>query len=243
MMRAGIPNRIRPILLCGFALLPLLTAAQDVQPPRPAALHARIELTPRQIKGHPPAAVLWLSPVSADASSRNLPPGRFTLVQKNRMFMPHLLVVPVGSVVAFPNADPFFHNVFSLFNGKRFDLGLYEAGKSKDVVFSREGVSYIFCNIHPEMSAVVLALSTPYFATADQDENLHIDNIPAGEYELHVWIEGLTQPDMNRLVRRVHLGPGKSESISVDARDLSREPATHLNKFGQPYAQPAKPNY
>jgi hypothetical protein len=111
------------------------------------------------------------------------------------------------------------------------------------VVFSREGVSYIFCNIHPEMSAVVLALSTPYFAIADLEENVRLDNIPAGEYELHVWVEGLTQADLNRLVRHVNLGPGKSESISLDARGLSREPPSHLNKFGQPYAQPAKPDY
>jgi hypothetical protein len=149
----------------------------------------------------------------------------------------------VGSVVSFPNADPFFHNVFSYFNGKRFDLGLYEAGKSKDVVFSREGVSYIFCNIHPEMSAVVLALSTPYFAAADQDESLRLENVPAGEYEMHAWIEGLTQPDLAHMVRRIHLSPGKSESISLDARELSREPAGHLNKFGQPYDQSPKPTY
>ena len=243
MMCVNIPFRVCHAVLCGFALLPLLAPAQGEQPSKGAELHARIDLAPRQIKGHPPAAVLWLPPVSADAAEQTPPPGRFTLVQKNRMFTPHLLVVPVGSVVAFPNADPFFHNVFSLFNGKRFDLGLYEAGKSKDVVFSREGVSYIFCNIHPEMSAVVLALSSPYYAIADQDESFHLDNIPAGEYELHAWIEGLTQPDLDRLVRRVHLGPGKSESISLDARDLAREPASHLNKFGQPYEQAPKPAY
>jgi plastocyanin len=242
-MRVNVPFRVRHAVLCGFALLPLLALAQSEQPTWVAGLHARIVLPARQTRSHPPAAVLWLMPVSAEATSRASPPGRFTLVQKNRMFAPHLLVVPVGSVVAFPNADPFFHNVFSLFNGKRFDLGLYEAGKSKDVVFSREGVSYIFCNIHPEMSAVVLALSTPYYAIADQGESLHLDSIPAGEYEIHVWIEGLTQPDLDRLVRRVHLSPGKSESISLDARDLSRESASHLNKYGEPYEQPPKPTY
>jgi len=243
MMCVNIPFRIRHAVLCVFVHLPLLALAPGGQPSRGAELHARIDLAPRQIKGHPPAAVLWLAPVSPEAASRNPPPGRFTLIQKNRMFTPHLLVIPVGSVVAFPNADPFFHNVFSLFNGKRFDLGLYEAGKSKDVVFSREGVSYIFCNIHPEMSAVVLALSTPYFAIAGQDESLLLDNIPAGDYEIHVWIEGLTQPDLDRLVRHVHLSSGGSQSISLDARDLSRQPASHINKFGQSYEQPPKPAY
>ena len=67
------------------------------------------------------------------------------------MFEPHLLIIPLGSTVSFPNLDPFFHNVFSQFNGKRFDLGLYEAGSTRDVRFDHEGVSYLFCNIHPEI--------------------------------------------------------------------------------------------
>jgi len=240
---ANMPFRISHALLCAVALLPVQALVQDAQPPGIAELHARIDLAPGQLKGHPPAAAIWLTPISAEVAGRVLSPGRFTLVQKNRMFMPHILVVPVGSVVSFPNEDPFFHNVFSYFNGKRFDLGFYEAGKSKDVTFSRQGVSYIFCNIHPEMSAVVLALSTPYFATANPDESLRLENIPAGEYELHAWIEGLTQPDLDHLVRRIHLSPGKSESISLDAIHLSREPASHLNKFGQPYSQSPKPAY
>ena len=88
------------------------------------------------------------------------------LRQKNKAFEPHLLVVTIGSNVEFPNDDPWFHNVFSLFNGKRFDLGLYEAGTTRTVHFEREGVSYIFCNIHPEMSAVVVVLSEQLLRSA-----------------------------------------------------------------------------
>ena len=67
-------------------------------------------------------------------------------------------------LVEFPNRDPFFHNVFSLFEGKRFDLGLYEAGSTRNVIFDKPGISYIFCNIHSEMSAVVIAVTSPYYA-------------------------------------------------------------------------------
>ncbi len=241
-MYVNTPFRFRHAVLGGLAFLPLLALGQS-EPPKGAQVHAHIDLAPLQVKSHAPAAVLWLTPLSAAAASPAPPPGHFTLVQKNRMFTPHLLVVPVGSTVSFPNEDPFFHNVFSLFNGKRFDLGLYEAGKSKDVVFTREGVSYIFCNIHPQMSAVVLVLATPYNAIADQDESFQIEDISPGEYEVHVWIEGLTQQDLARLVRRVHLVPGKSEAISLDARELSRLPATHLNKFGEPYEPALEPAY
>src|SRR3989440_7930732 len=90
----------------------------------------------------------------------------------------------MGSAVDFPNKDPFFHNVFSLFEGKRFDLGLYEAGSTRSVVFNRTGVSYIFCNIHPEMSAVAVALKTPYYGISDRRGVITIPNVPAGNYDL-----------------------------------------------------------
>lgn len=123
-------------------------------------------------------AVLWLKPVAGTPSFRFTPSGTYRLLQKNRTFIPHLLVIPLGSVVRFPNADPFFHNVFSLYQGKRFDLGLYEAGSSKSLTFSREGVSYIFCNIHPEMSAVVLTLSTAIYAIADKSDSFALHDVP-----------------------------------------------------------------
>ena len=185
-------------------------------------------------------AVIWLKPAQADVAYA-VTPGKFTLVQKNRMFTPHLLVVPVGSSVAFPNADPFFHNVFSLFDGKRFDLGLYEAGSTRSVLFSREGVSYIFCNIHSEMSAVVIAVATPFYATADAQGDFHVKDVPDGDYELHVWVEGQHQDFLDHETRRVH--------VSGDAVNLGEihagppDQPQHLNKFGRPYDPDTKPIY
>jgi len=100
---------------------------------------------------------------SSQAASLKQSPIHATLTQKHKKFSPHVLVIPPGSVVDFPNRDPFFHNVFSLFEGKRFDLGLYESGTSRSVKFDRPGVSYIFCNINPQMNAIVISLDTPYY--------------------------------------------------------------------------------
>jgi hypothetical protein len=185
---------------------------------------------------------VWLSPLDK-STVPSPPPGRFKLVQKNRMFTPRLLVIPVGSIVAFPNEDPFFHNVFSLFNGKRFDLGLYEAGSSREVQFSREGISYIFCNIHPAMSAVVIALSTPLFSVADANQKIAIHSIPPGKYELNVWIEGAQQPALESLTRRFTFTAAQLAAVSIDASSLNRPAHEHLNKFGKPYAQDARPPY
>lgn len=209
------------ILLLLVLLVPALTVAQDPAATSNVDVHVRIRLPKPGPHEHAAPVVVWLQPLLGTPSRPFLPNGRYTLTQKNRMFTPHLLVVPVGSQVYFPNKDPFFHNVFSLFNGKRFDLGLYEAGTTKEVTFSREGASYIFCNIHPEMSAVVVVLSTPLFATSGTDGVYSIHDVPPGEYEMHVWVEGLTQPALDRLRRRVEISRenvdlGLVDTASVD---------------------------
>jgi len=224
-----------------FALYALLYPVSIFGQSTPASdLRLRIVLPARN---HNPAtpAVVWLKPIG---EARQLPfqgRKRYTLLQRNRMFTPHLLVIPVGSTVDFPNADPFFHNVFSLFDGKRFDLGLYESGSDKQVTFSREGVSYIFCNIHPEMSAVVVALSTPLYGIADASESVVIRNIPEGEYTLNVWVEGVPQATLSGLMRRIHVGAGTTDLGNVT---IPVAPATgHTNKFGGKYDTTTKPPY
>ena len=180
-------------------------------------------------------AVVWLEPLAGTPALPFTPHGHYVLLQKNRTFIPHLQVVPVGTAVRSPNADPFFHNVFSLFDGKRFDLGLYEAGSSKSVTFSRAGVSYIFCNIHPEMSAVVLALTTPLYAIADKNDSFALPDIPPGNYTLHVWIESISQSILEGLSRRVHVPAGAVDLGELKAPIPRGRTMTHGNKFGQAY--------
>jgi hypothetical protein len=203
-------------------------------PPAAGRGELRIKIVfARHTKARSVPAAIWLEPLPGTDALPFAPQGHYTLLQKNRTFIPHLQVVPVGSVVQFPNADPFFHNVFSLFDGKRFDLGLYEAGSSKSVTFSREGVSYIFCNIHPEMSAVVLTLSTPLYAIADPADAFDLRDIPPGDYELHVWIEGVPQTVLSGLDRRVHL-PAHVVDLGEIEAPVSAVVA-HKNKFGETY--------
>ena len=245
-MRRHVITRVLTVCLVISAAFAVL--AQSRPPSTVAKVTAHIEMSHvaasagKRMPAVPPA-VLWLKPLTPGlAIPATAPRSGYTLLQKDKMFTPHLLVVPTGSVVQFPNADPFFHNVFSLFNGQRFDLGLYEAGKTKAVTFSREGVSYIFCNIHSDMSAVVVSLSTPFYRIADAHGTFHIDGVPAGEYEMHVWVEGEQQNSLDRWTRRVNIMTA-DQDLGTTTVQLATAAQHHANKFGQPYDPAGKPVY
>jgi plastocyanin len=190
--------------------------------------------------------VAWLTPlerVAKTEAEEASPQKKFQLVQHDKTFLPHVLVVPVGTVVEFPNRDPFFHNVFSLFDGKRFDLGLYEAGASNSVRFDRVGVSFLFCNIHPEMSAVVVAVDTPYYGLSDRRGNLIIQNVPGGKYELHIWYERSLPEDLKTLTRTVAISASSKDLGTIQVPENPSFTTAHKNKYGQDYTPPPSPGY
>jgi plastocyanin len=185
--------------------------------------------------------VFWLTP-SGGHGSALVAPGHPQLVQRNKTFEPHLLVVPVGSVVAFPNRDPFFHNVFSLFEGKRFDLGLYEAGSSRNVIFDKPGISYIFCDIHAQMSAVIIALPTPYYAVSDSKGQVLIPAVPSGRYVLHIWYEAALPEQLNALTREITVSENDSSLGVVRLAAPAEPPSEHKDKYGREYDPPTPDN-
>jgi len=176
--------------------------------------------------------VVWLTSVGGQEPA---PPGSTArLVQKDKGFSPHVLPVTVGTMIEFPNQDPFFHDVFSIYHGKPFDLGLYESGGVRKVRFTQPGVSYIFCNIHPQMSAVVIALPTPFFATTAKDGSFRISHIPPGNYRLEVWDEFTHQSELASLTREIEIKARENELATILLR-ATDTPAEHLNKYGEPY--------
>jgi len=220
---------------CGALLGVSLAWAQGV------TVTARVELMNGTKGTKAPEAedvVVWLVPASGGvrpaAFHLNQVP---RLVQHNKSFEPHVLVVPVGSVVAFPNRDPFFHNVFSLFEGKRFDLGLYEAGTTREVHFDKPGISYIFCNIHPEMSAVVVALDTPYYGISDARGQVVITNVPSGKYTLRLWYESTPPETLKAMTREITISEAGSTLGVLRLTEATLSPA-HKNLYGRDYDSP-----
>ena len=112
-----------------------------------------------------------------------------SIVQKDEQFVPHLVAVTTGSSVAFPNDDPFFHNVFSLSRGSTFNLGRYASGTTRSRTFTRPGIVKVFCELHSHMSAVVRVFDHPWFTVPDDRGAFAIAEVPAGEHTVVAWHE------------------------------------------------------
>lgn len=213
-----------------------------------ATVRGRVELIntrlkPRNGKMDASGVVVWLEPLDGDAP-RGTARQKIVLDQRNKRFVPHVVAIETGSMVDFPNGDPFFHNVFSIYNGKKFDLGLYASGETRPVGFNRPGISYIFCNIHPQMSAVVIALDTPYFAVSDNQGVFAISNVAAGRYRLKVWHERALPETLAALSRNVQVSQAGLDLDLIRVSEEGYVPRPHPNKHGQEYdPQAARPGY
>lgn len=227
--------RMCTTLICAMGMMCALAQAQEV------TLSARVKVVNADRNAeaqHAENVVVWLTSVNPDAAATPVAKQPLVLTQHNKTFEPHVLVVPVGAVVKFPNRDPFFHNVFSLFEGKRFDLGLYEAGTTRNVSFDRPGISYIFCNIHAEMSAVVIALDTPYYGISNRKGEIVIPNVPIGRYSMRTWSETALPETLNTTTRDLVVSANTS-TLGVLEVSGGNVATAHKNKFGMDYEPPA----
>lgn len=169
------PNSILPLLLCcGMTLT--AHAAEDGN----------------DVSGHITLAngknAKWVA-VWLQGSAKGVPLKKAQIDQRDKTFLPHVLVVTTGTKVEFPNNDVVFHNVFAYFEAKRFDLGMYPRGSSRSEIFPKPGIVSVLCNVHPQMSAYVVVVDTPYFATTTPNGDFSINHVPPGNYQLHAWHE------------------------------------------------------
>jgi plastocyanin len=119
----------------------------------------------------------------------DLPVQHSTITQKDEAFVPRVVAITRGSTVDFPNADPFFHNVFSLSRGASFDLGRYPSGETRSKSFPGAGLVKVYCHIHSHMTASIMVFDHPYFRIPAADGTFTIDDVPAGTYQVSAWHE------------------------------------------------------
>ena len=219
----------------------MLAALTLAAPLTAATLNGRITLVSSQdpnVRKHLDysGVVIWLDPISTPArmivptSTRHV-----TMLQKNKRFTPHILAIRTGTTVDFPNYDPIFHNAFSNYDGQLFDVGLYPPGTTRSVLFRREGIVRVFCNIHPSMSAVIVVLKTDYFTVSDRTGSFQIANVPPGDYRLNIFHERATDQTLTALERTISLNAGDINLQPIAISESGYLPLPHKNKYGHDY--------
>lgn len=184
--------------------------------------------------------LVWLEPAGT-RSARKPAPAAFQMMTRNKTVSPHVLAVPAGSSVAFPNEDPISHNLFSLSQGNQFDLGLYRRGPGKTQKFDTPGLVNVYCNVHPNMSAVIHVMTSPYYAFADAAGSYAIADVPAGKYQLIAWNEqgGMSAPQPIE----ISAAGAVSGNPAVTLDSTAYRQTQHLNKLGKPYLPPSDRDY
>ena len=207
--------------------------------PRAATVSGDVEITNSReaaVRKHKDytGVVVWLEPAEGAAPAPPSPK-RVQMVQREKTFTPHVIAIPSGSIVDFPNFDPIFHNAFSNFSGMPFDVGLYPPGKTRSVAFKQPGIVRVFCNIHPTMSAIIAVLSTPWFVVTPASGKFSIGNVPPGDYQLRLFHERAVPENLHALERRITV-PGDELNLPlISISETGYIPAPHLNKYGKEY--------
>jgi plastocyanin len=227
------------LALAGVAtIVPCAVAQQVATPASRTSISGRVAIVerPGESTSDLGNTVIYLVPL--DSASPAMPAVATSIAMNGRAFVPRLRVVTPGSRVAFPNQDPFSHNIFSTATGSAFDLGLYPAGKSKDARFRRAGAVPVYCNIHPRMTAFIFVAPTPWFTQAGNDGRWTIDQLPPGRYTLRVWHERTKEVETEVTVGLSGLS---GLATQLDARGFRL--AQHKNKFGKEYDKTGKDRY
>lgn len=172
-----------------------------------------ITVVVKDASGHPVEDAV----VILDAPGRTPPPGHFTINQKNTMFMPFVLVVPVGSTVDFTNLDPFRHHVYSFSPAKKFELKLFGQGEKRSVTFDKAGIVALGCNIHDTMQAFIRVVDTPFAVKTGKDGRAIQRGAPAGAVKLSVWHPHLRAPS-NQVSVPAAAGGNATVPVSVKLR-------------------------
>jgi len=207
--RSGAPPRV----MTALKTLPAETAAQpqtvggsetDAPDKKPLAgnLHGMVKIDGKAPTG---LGVVMLWPEKG--AKKRLAKARI-VEQRGKAFAPHVMAVPVGSTVSFPNFDPIFHNVFSLSKAKAFDLGMYKNGETREVKLDKPGIVRLGCNLHANMSAYLIVVDAPHYVIVEGDGSYSFKSLAPGKYRVQAWNEQSGEPMSSSLTIKAGANEG-----------------------------------
>jgi plastocyanin len=171
-------------------------------------------------------AVVWIDKIRGGGGSAG---ARAKMRSEQKRFSPRVVVVRSGGTVEFPNADPIYHNVFSVSGGNRFDLGLYRSGAIREKTFGEPGLVRVYCNIHPQMVGFVMVVDSDFAAVTGRDGSFRFEGVPPGTHTVRAWQDEGGDGQASVTVG----GPTAPVTIRLDVTNFKPQP--HKNKFGKDY--------
>lgn len=183
-------------------------------------------LLPASANAAPSAAILVLGadgrPLTGAVVTLTLPGvptpaphGPYAMGQRNIAFAPHLLIVPVGATVTFPNFDKVRHHVYSFSAAKKFDLKLFGRDETRTVTFDKPGAVALGCNIHDVMNGVIYVTATPYAAVTGADGRVRFGVAAAGAGTLAVWHPSIRAKDNTQAQRVAVVDAGLDTTVQL----------------------------
>ncbi len=199
----------------------------SVAPLAAGTLRGRVEMLEKKGKkaGDLSEVVVWVEGPQVTPE-----PTKTTITMTKKRFEPHLVIVPVGGSVVFPNLDPILHNAFSVSGKNRFDLQLYKKPESRAQTFEHPGIVRVYCNIHPQMSAFVVVRDNPFWTQASRDGRFSIADVPAGRWVVKAW-----HPRAREISQKVAVAEEGAVDLGLTLDASRYRRAKHKNKYGKKY--------
>jgi plastocyanin len=218
-------RRLVIVTLGALAAVATPAAAQPAQPAQVGRVVGTVKVT--EADGQPvtaPDVIVYMVGFTEPPSDKVA-----VIAQKGRKFVPDLIAITANGRVAFPNFDPFLHNVFSQSSPRKFDLGSFKRNETKEKEFPNTGAVDVYCNIHPEMAATILVVPNRRHVLAAPDGKYTIEGVPPGEWQVFAYTRRATMP----VSAWVTVKPGADATVDLELV-RGAEPA-HLNKYGEKY--------
>jgi hemoglobin len=180
---------------------PRLVGSSDDDEPdaqrKPGSLKGNMTVEGKPLDG---VGMVMLYPISGNYRRRT--PKVRIVEQRDKQFSPRLLAVPPGSTVAFPNFDGIYHNVFSISATKKFDIGLYKDGDTRELKFDRPGLVRLGCNIHAKMASYIFIVDAPAYVVVEGTKEFNFKSLAPGRYKVKAWSEHSMQPAESEVIIR-----------------------------------------
>jgi plastocyanin len=204
---------------------PRYAGNSDDDEPRRRAGRASLKGT-MTVDGRPLDGLGTVMLFPANGGGKKRKPKQRLVEQRDKQFSPRVLAVPPGSTVAFPNFDGIYHNVFSLSAPKRFDVGLYKDGDTREVKFEKPGIVRLGCNIHAKMASYILVVDAPHYVVVEGTKEFNFRSLAPGKYKVRAWSERSAAPAESEIV----INPGVNNTVFDVRGDAEEGPSE--DKFG-----------